>query len=137
MEVGQQGGQVDDADRRQGAHGDGAADGPAGGVDGVFGRAGGVEGCAGAWPQLLSRGGQRHPRRASDKQLRAEFALEGLDRRGHPGLDDMQPHGGLGKAPRVGDSKKVLQVAKLHPAIITDCAGPYQKVSLAVIALPA
>src|SRR5271166_508513 len=61
VKVGKQGGKVYDADRRQGAQGDGAADGPAGGVDGVFGRAGGVEGCAGAWPQLLTRGGQVTP----------------------------------------------------------------------------
>ena len=73
----------------------------------------------GAGPQLLSRMGQRHTGRTPDEQLRAEFALQCLDRRGYSGLDDVQPFGGPGEAARVGDGEEVLEVTKLHPAIIT------------------
>ena len=119
VEVGQQGRYVDEADRRQSSHRHGAAHSTERGVDRVFGGAGGIEGFTGAWTQRLSRGGQGDARRVPDKQFRTEFPFEGLDRRGHSGLDDLQSHGGPGKALVIRDGEKVLEMAKLHPAIIT------------------
>jgi hypothetical protein len=135
MEISQQCGYVDNADRSQNPHRDDAADGTAGGVDGVFGSTGRIEGFAGAGSQRISRKGERHACRAPDKQFCADFPFEGLDRRGHSGLDDMQSFGGPGKALAVRDGEKVLEMAKLHPAIITVGAGTYHKISLSLMVL--
>jgi len=48
---------------------------------------------------------------AADKQVRAEFAFQGPYRRRHPGLDDVQPPGGVREAQVVRDGKEVLQMA--------------------------
>jgi hypothetical protein len=48
-------------------------------------------------------------------------------------LDDLQSLGGRGEALVVRDRKKVLEMTKLHPAIITVSADRHQKISLALI----
>jgi hypothetical protein len=46
-------------------------------------------------------------------------------------LDDVKPFGGPSEAEGVRDSKEVLQLAKLHPAIITIRDRRHQKKLLA------
>ena len=136
MQVSQQRGQVDDADRRQGPQGDGAADGPTGGVDGVFGRAGGVQGRAGPGRSSCPAGvsvtpaGPRTNSSAPSSRSRALIVAD------TPDWTTCSLLAARVKLRVVGDGEEVLEVAKLHSAIITISAGSYRKFSLAVISGP-
>ena len=112
VEPAEQPGQVDRAGGGHGADGEGAAQPRAGLGDRILGRLGSGHRGAGLGQQGLPGVGERDPVPVPVEQHRAEFPLQGLDRAGHPGLDDVQPPRSPGERQFLGDNDELPELVQ-------------------------